>query len=85
MFTTDAIALASPSGKMSKRSLKAAQERVRRALFGNGLKPIPTPQPSLEDTYLRQAAELRLLASKGMKPRAHLKEARRLEQLAGKH
>lgn len=34
---TDAIALGSPSGRISKRALRAAQERIRKQLFGDGL------------------------------------------------
>ena len=74
--------LLSPSGHVSKRAKRASDERVRRELFGDGL-PWPTcPQPSERERLLRQAAELRGLASRGMKPRAYLRRAKRLEARA---
>ena len=69
----------SPSGRVSKRSRAAALERARRELFGDGLKPAPVPQPTEAEYLLRQAAELRALAARGMKPRAYLREAAQLE------
>lgn len=75
--------LTSPSGKMSKRARKAAQERNRVILFGpNGLSKPKCPQPTEKETLLRRAAELRELANRGMKPRAYKKEADRLEAMA---
>lgn len=80
---SDAIALSSPSGRMSTRARAAAQQRLGRALFGpGGLQREPTPQPSERDRLLAQAARLRDLAARGMKPRAYSKEAARLEALA---
>ena len=79
---SDAIAQSSPNGSMSKRSRKAAQERLRQALFGDGLKPDPVPQPSEREALLRQAADLRALAAYVVKPRAHLKKAEELERIA---
>ena len=79
----DAIALSSPSGHMSKRSRRAAQERLRIALFGIDGLPKPTcPQPSERERMLLSAKNFRELAARGMKPRAYLKEAMRLEKLA---
>lgn len=79
MFTTDAIALASPSGRISKRALKAAQERIRRDLFGDGLnRPAPT-QPPERDRDLATAQEYRRLAARGMSPRKYRKVAGELE------
>lgn len=80
---SDAIALGSPSGKMSKRAREEAQKRLSVALFGpDGLKaPSCAPEPE-KDKLLRRAAELRKLAEGGMKPRKYLKEAKRLEALA---
>lgn len=80
---SDALALASPSGKISKRSLKSAQEKIRKELFGSGLAFPSVNQPSERASLLRQAAELRTLAGRGMKPRAYLKKAAELEQRAG--
>ena len=74
--------LLSPSGRVSKRARKAALERTRRELFGDGL-PFPTcKQPSKAERLLREAATLRDLADRGMRPRAHRKEADKLEALA---
>ena len=80
---SDAIALSSPSGRMSKRARAVAEERLRVALFGeNGLQRMECPQESERDNLLRRAKELRGLAERGMKPRAYLKESQRLELLA---
>jgi hypothetical protein len=76
----EAIALGAPTaGRMSKRARAAAMERLRRRLFGDGLKPAPLAQPSRREVLLRQAAELRDLAARGMKPRAYAKRAAELE------
>jgi DNA repair protein RadC len=80
---SDALALASPSGRMSKRSLTAAQERIRQELFGkNGLVLPATPQPSEVEYLRRKARELRDLANRGMNPRAYAKKAQEYEGLA---
>lgn len=76
----DIIALTSPSGRMSKRALKAAQDRLAKEL--TPLAPPSCPQPSKTEYLLRQAAELRSLASRGMKPRAYLRKAEALEREA---
>ena len=74
--------LISPSGKMSKQALEAAQERTRRELFGDGL-PYPTAEQPPQEVYLRRKAkELRELAARGMKPRSYLKLAKQYEQEA---
>lgn len=73
----------SPSGRVSKRQEKTAKERVRLELFGpNGLQRDKPIQPSEAEALLRQAAELRQLASGGMKPRAYVKKAIELETKA---
>jgi hypothetical protein len=79
----DVIALSSPSGNMSNRSRKAAQERIRKELFPTGYwdKQGPTNEQKASQ-MLRTAAELRRLADLGMRPRAHRKEADRLEKEA---
>jgi hypothetical protein len=85
-FNTDAIALASPSGRMSKRALKAAQERIRKQLFDGWTREDfvgRVEQPTDRERNLRQAKQLRELAARGMNPRAYLKEAERLEALTG--
>lgn len=79
---SDAIALSSPNGRMSKRAKKAATDRLARALFGDYKEPAP-PQPSKREVLLRQAARLRDLANRGMSVRKFNKEAARLEALAG--
>lgn len=76
-----AIALSSPSGRMSKRARAAAEKRLAVALFGeSGLIPraLP-PQPSQKERLLQQAATLRDLVARGMRKRAFTKEADRLE------
>ena len=74
--------LLSPSGRVSKRARKAAQERVRRELFGDGL-PYPTcKQPTQKERLLRQAKNLRELAARGMRPKAFIREAEELEKQA---
>jgi hypothetical protein len=52
-------------------------------LFGpQGLQRAETRQPSERECLLRQAAELRELAARGMKPKAHIRKAEELEALA---
>lgn len=81
---SEAIALSSPSGGMSARARKRADERLRVELFGkHGLeRPGLPPQPSEREYLLRKAAELRALAGRGVKPMAYRKEAERLEREA---
>jgi hypothetical protein len=79
----EAIALSSPSGRMSKRARKAAERRLSTALFGEGgLAPPRVSQGDPVEALLRRAMELRDLAARGMRPRAHVKEAERLEAQA---
>jgi hypothetical protein len=78
---TDAIALSSPSGRMSKRARNAALARLGSALF-SGYTPAPRPVESERDNCLRRAKDFRDMAARGMKPRAFLKEALRLEARA---
>jgi hypothetical protein len=83
----DAIALSSPSGRMSKRARKAAEERLSIELFGTpkvtlaNLKgPLPQQtQAQKRERLLQRAAELRELAGRGMHPRSYVKEAEKLE------
>lgn len=80
---SDAIALSSPSGRMSKRARREAERRLHLALFGpGGLQPTPAPQPSQRERLLRQAARLRDLANRGMSTRRFNREADRLEAQA---
>ena len=72
----------SPSGRVSKRAEKAAKERVRRELFGDGLAFPSCQQPSKRESLLRQSQDLRELAARGLKPRAHIKLAAALENEA---
>lgn len=75
-----AIAMSSPSGRMSKRAKQAASERLRVALFGeNGLPEPSCKQPSQKEYLLQRASMLREMAARGLKPRALVKEAARLE------
>jgi hypothetical protein len=74
-----AIGMSSPSGRMSKRARDAASERLRVALFG-GWRPEPTPSvESRREADLTLAATLRNLATAGMRPRVHRREAEKLE------
>jgi len=75
----------SPSGKVSRRARRAALRRASIELFGPGGLQAVQPKPESDrDNMLRRAAELRSLAARGMKPRAYLKEAERLEQEASR-
>ena len=80
---SEAIALSSPSGKMSKSARERANKRLSIALFGPEGMPFPTAvQPSQKDILLRRTSQLRELAARGMKPRAYLKRAIELENEA---
>jgi len=81
---SEAIALSSPNGRMSKRAHEAAMDRLGRALFGDGVDNIRprTPQPSERERLLRQAATLRDLAARGMSVRKFTREADGLEARA---
>lgn len=72
----------SPSGSVSKRTRKAMLERVRHELFPNGLQGPSCPQPTEREALLRQAQELRLLASRGVTPKKLVRKAVELEQRA---
>lgn len=79
------IAMTSPSGRMSKRAQEAARKELSLALFGEGgLQRARPSQPSRKERLLREAANLRDLAARGMKTRAFTKEAARLEAEAAK-
>jgi hypothetical protein len=85
---SDAIALSSPNGRMSKRAKEAAQKRLGDALFGDyALTSLP-PQPSEIVKLEREAKQCRDLAARGMRPRAFIKQAewceRRIALLSGK-
>lgn len=79
----DAIAMSSPSGRMSKAQRKRNHDRLVKMLFGeeglSALAPKLPPQPTDKERDLRHAKFLRELAARGMKPRANIKEAERLE------
>ena len=78
----EAIALSSPSGKMSKQARSAATERLSESLFGKGglKKPSFTmTQEKEKERDLNMAKQLRGFAAAGMGPRKHKKEAERLE------
>ena len=77
---SDAIALSSPSGRMSKRARREAEKRLSVALFGpSGLIPEERAQADRVECLLRSAKRLRDLAARGMKVRAYPREAARLE------
>lgn len=80
---SEAIALSSPSGRMSKRARAAAMKRLSLALFGEGGVPRALPkQPSERERLLRHAATLRDLAARGMSVRKFTREADALERQA---
>lgn len=74
--------LLSPSGHISRRALIKARERFYKKLFPKGFPQPQVLQPPERETLLRQATELRQLAERGMKPRAYLKRAIKLEKKA---
>jgi len=77
---SEAQDLAMSHGRMSGRASRAASERLRVALFGkHGWHPALPEQPSPATALRRQAAELRDLAARGMKPRAYAKRAAELD------
>lgn len=79
----EAISLTSPSGKMSSRARKAANERLSKSLFGEAGLEAPKGRDVPEIERLRnRARELRGLAERGMKPIAFSKEADALEAQA---
>lgn len=74
---SDAVAMTSPSGRMSKRAKNAAQRQLSADLFGPSGLPRPRlpPQPAERDKLLRDAAMFRELAARGMRAKANLKQA----------
>ena len=84
---SEAIALSSPSGRMSKRARKAAERRLQAlcdaaAAEANADRPPPAPIVERIDQLRRHAARLRVLAARGMQPRAFIREAEQHEKLA---
>lgn len=72
----------SPSGWVSKRARQAALNRAAAELFAEWGGHLPKPEAPPTDLIVQlklQAAELRQLAARGMKPRAYLKKAIELE------
>lgn len=89
----DTIAMSSPAGRMSKRARKAAEERLRVSLFGEGgmtRAQMQGEEESAEEDKIRDtiqalrrnAAWLRDLADKGMRPRKHRRIAEEREREA---
>ena len=83
---SEAIAMSSPDGRMSKRARDAAQKRLGEALFGPGglRRPGLPPQPSRRESLLRDAKQFRELAARGFKPRKMIKQAEWCEAEANK-
>ena len=76
---SEAIAQSSPDGKMSKAARAKATERLRKSLFGDGLK-LPGPaQPTEKERIKRQIKEYGELADRGMSPKKYRKQAKVLE------
>jgi len=81
----DAIALSSPSGRMSKRARKAAEKRLDLALFGPNGMPWPvSPKTPPAEKLRNHARLLRELAARGMNAKKYLREAARDEEEARK-
>jgi hypothetical protein len=79
---SEAIAISSPNGRVSKRAKEEAVKRLHKVLFGEGgLQPEPVAQPSERERLLAQIAHLRNLAARGMSTKKFTKEADRLEAL----
>lgn len=75
--------LLSPSGRMSDRARKAAMKREAAKLFdGVNTSPRLPPQPTKRERLLREAAQCRDFAARGMRPRAFIKQAELCERLA---
>ena len=73
---SEAIAISSPNGHMSKRSRNAALKRLGAALFGDYVPVSKVPNDAERAQHLRnQAADLRRMADGGMRPRAFRKQA----------
>lgn len=86
---SEAIALSSPSGRMSKRAREAARKRLAEMLWGPGGATREDicgtcPQPSKADALRAHAARLRDLASRGMSVRKYTREAERMEAEAAR-
>jgi hypothetical protein len=78
-----AIALDSPSGRMSKRARRAAERKLGDALFGDYVGSSQgDSKVDKKIQLLRRAKELRGLADRGMRIRRFNKEAKRLEDEA---
>lgn len=78
---SEAIALSSPSGRMSKRAKEAATQRLALALFGpKGLQRGEPKQPTEVERLERKIEEFRSLASRGMQPRKFTRLANELEE-----
>lgn len=72
----------SPSGHVSKRARKATEAKLRQNIM-DAIAALPQPkQPSKKANLLRQAAELRVLAARGMCIRKYPKMAAEMEAYA---
>jgi hypothetical protein len=70
-----AIAMSSPSGRMSQTARTRATDALGKALFGDWTPdPLP-PQPTRAESLRREAAQCRELAARGFRPRAGIKQA----------
>lgn len=74
--------LLSPSGRMSKRSRRAALKREHGRLFPPGFWDGPAMPDNHAENLRAAARNLRELAARGMSPRKFLREAERLEKEA---
>lgn len=81
---SDAIAISSPNGRMSKRSKEAFLKILRERLFPPGediFSNVRDPKPPAQ-RLREQAARLRELADRGMSTKKFNREADRLEREA---
>ncbi len=75
-----AIAMSSPSGRISKAASRRAGKRLSLALFGPDGLPYPScDQPSNQEQDMRRAKEFRSLAKRGMNTRKYNKAADAIE------
>lgn len=80
---SDAIALSSPCGRMSKRASEDASRRLAKALWGDHCTREDitgtAPEASRKEYLLAHAARLRALASRGMSVRKFNRDADKAE------
>lgn len=80
---SEAIALSSPSGRISGRAKTAALSRLSTELFGKGgLQRAEPKQENKRENLLRNAKQLRDFAARGMNAKKYTKTAEMYERQA---